>query len=310
MDKLQHQTMVKGSVKQQFGRKKSIVGKTIPYYPYSPEREYQRFVKAYLKLLSQELHKSLPSLMSRYKKGLQATTRYDDASNLRKAVTDEFADISSRLEKKLEVLELEKSLEKISKATKDAAYREWKRVVKKTLSVNLMDDYYNGDFYLQMLQQWVSENLRRIKSIPTETLNELENVIFEGYSNGVTVEKLKQVLQSKYDISKQHALVIARDQIASLNANMSKLQQTDAGVKRYRWSTAKDQRVRACHDELDGKIFSWDDPPEMWYETKSQGVVYTGRCCHPGEDICCRCVAIPVFDYETVDVPIDGDPPQ
>ena len=81
------------------------------------------------------------------------------------------------------------------------------------------------------------------------------------------------------------------------------MQQEDAGCTKYRWSSSKDSRVRDCHRALDGKIFRWDDPPEMWYETKADRV-YTGRHCHPGEDYCCRCVAIPVFDLDTVDVPM------
>ena len=47
-------------------------------------------------------------------------------------------------------------------------------------------------------------------------------------------------------------------------------------------------------------MFSYDDPPEMWYMTK-HGIVYTGRRCNPGEDYGCRCVALPIFDEDEIE---------
>lgn len=306
MDNLQHQAMVKNAVKRQFRGKKSIGSKSAPCYPYSSERDYLRIVNAYVRLFNSELKKSLPSLMMLYGRTVQDKARFDDAANLRRETEEEFQKIAVRLEKRLARFELEKLIEKIGKSTKNTAYREWKQIVKATLGINLMDDYYNGEFYALMLKQWADENVSRIKTIPYDVLGELESLIFESYTNGVPVRKLQEVIQNKYNVTKQHAQAIARDQIASLNASITKAQQTDAGVKRYKWSTSNDQRVRECHKELNGKIFSWNNPPEMWYRSKSRGKIMTGRCCHPGEDIGCRCVAIPIFDFETIDVPFDS----
>lgn len=52
---------------------------------------------------------------------------------------------------------------------------------------------------------------------------------------------------------------------------------------RYVWMTAGDEKVRPSHAANDGKIFRWSDPPA------------TG---HPGEDIHCRCIAVPYADME------------
>lgn len=302
--------MVKEAVKQQFHGRKSIKSNSAPCHPHSAERDYTRVVNAYIKLLNSELKKSLPTLMKLYGRTLQSGARFDDAADLRHETEAEFHKIAASLEKKLERFELEKLIEKIGKSAKNTAYREWKQIVKATLGVNLMDDYYNGEFYALMLKQWANENVSRIKTIPYDTLGELESLIFESYSNGASVRDLQKAIQNKYNVAKQHALMIARDQIASLNAGIAKAQQTDAGVKRYKWSTSKDGRVRDCHKELDGKIFSWDNPPEMWYKSKLHGKVMTGRRCHPGEDIGCRCVAIPIFDFDTIDVPFDSNKPK
>jgi len=55
------------------------------------------------------------------------------------------------------------------------------------------------------------------------------------------------------------------------------------GVKRFRWRTSKDERVRKTHKDLEDEPFSYDNPPAVGL---------------PGEDFRCRCIAIPIFDDE------------
>ena len=153
---------------------------------------------------------------------------------------------------------------------------------------------------------WVDSNVEKIKTIPTESLGSMRQIILDGYKQGRTIRDISKDIQEEYNVSKHRAQMFARDQVATLNAQITKMQQQDAGCKRYRWSTSHDARVRDCHRALDGKIFNWNDPPEMWYETKKSGRVYTGRRCNPGEDYACRCVAIPVFDLDTINVPMKG----
>ena len=167
----------------------------------------------------------------------------------------------------------------------------------------IVDDYYKGEIYDEAIRRWISENILKIKSLPTETLGNMRQIILDSYLKGKSIRDIQKDIQEEYNVSKRYAQLLARDQIATLNAQITKLQQQDAGCRKYKWSTSHDSRVRDCHRSLNGKTFSWDDPPEMWYETKS-GRVYTGRHCHPGEDYCCRCVAIPVFDLDTVNVPM------
>ncbi|WP_431023800.1 phage minor head protein [Halomonas sp. H5] len=72
-------------------------------------------------------------------------------------------------------------------------------------------------------------------------------------------------------------------------AAKQKEKQVSAGITHYRWSSAGDERVCENCRANDGKIFSWNDPPQ------------TG---HPGEVKCCteksgcRCVAAPLLPWE------------
>ena len=275
-------------------------------YPDSAEREFRRVTNGYMKLLNQTLKEHLPAMMAAYKRERRGDTRYDDAQDLDAEIRQELMKVAQELEQKLAAYGLYEMVEKIARLTKTTSLREWKRVVKETLGIDLMDDYYKGDFYEQALRMWVDSNVEKIKTIPTESLGSMRQIILDGYKQGRTIRDISKDIQEEYNVSKHRAQMFARDQVATLNAQITKMQQQDAGCKRYRWSTSHDARVRDCHRALDGKIFNWNDPPEMWYETKKSGRVYTGRRCNPGEDYACRCVAIPVFDLDTINVPMKG----
>lgn len=299
-----HQEAVKEAVKGKFRGHQPLKSRVTPRYPDSAEREFKRVTNGYMRLLNQTLKEHLPAIMAAYKKERHGDSRFDDARDLDNEVRRELQKVAEELEKKLAAYGLDDLVQKIARLTKSRSLNEWKRVCKETLGIDLMDDYYKADFYEEALRRWVDENILKIKSVPNETLGSMREIILTGFKKGQTIRDISKAIQDAYNVSKHKAQMLARDQVSTLNSQISKLQQQDAGCTKYRWSTSKDSRVRDCHRELDGKTFSWDDPPEMWYETKSAGRVYTGRHCHPGEDYCCRCVAIPVFDIETIDVPM------
>jgi len=304
LDKKQHQLAVQEAVKRKFKGKKPLNCKTVPMYPSSAEREYKRIANSYVKLLNETIKKHLPKMMEAYKKERHGDSRFDDMHDLDNDIRKEMQKAAEELEQKIAAFGLEKFLKKIAEMTKSTSIREWKRAVKQTLGIDLFDDYYKGDFYEQALKKWIDDNILKIRSIPNETLGSMRDIILKGFARGETITTLTKSIQEEYKLSKSKARAIARDQLSTLNSQITQMQQRDAGCNKYRWSTSKDSRVRDCHRSFHNKVFSWDEPPEIWYETKKSGRVYTGRRCHPGEDYACRCIALPVFELDTVDVPI------
>ena len=303
MNNIQHQEMVKRAVRGKFRGSQPLKCKTVPQYPKTAEREFRRITGSYMKLLNEELKKKLPAMMAEYQKERHGDSRFDDSQDLDAKLRLLLQDVSAALEKRIAEYGLDQKVEQIAKMAKNVSIREWKRAVKDTLGIDLLDDYYKGEFFEEAIRRWIAENVLLIKSIPSETLGNMREIILGSYLKGSSIRDIQKAIQETYNVSKRKAQLLARDQVATLNAQLTKAQQTDAGCKKYRWSDSRDGRVRDCHKALNGKVFSWDNPPEMWYETK-QGRVYTGRRCHPGEDYCCRCVAIPVFDPESIDVPM------
>lgn len=62
--------------------------------------------------------------------------------------------------------------------------------------------------------------------------------------------------------------------------------QIDAGVTEYTWRTCDDVRVCEACAKNEGKVFSWESPPETGHPGEAQ-------CCPNGH---CRCLALPVLD--------------
>ena len=159
-------------------------------------------------------------------------------------------------------------------------------VFKSVLGVDLLSSEPNLS---ETIAAFVSENVSLIKSIQSQYLGEVEQVVLRGFRSGVRHEEIARQLigessesfVSRIGKAESRAELIARDQTGKLYGQLTELRQTAAGVEEYIRRTAGDERVRASHAILDGQRFSWDDPPSVG---------------HPGEDIGCRCWAEPVIE--------------
>ncbi len=287
---------VQRKVKPKFRGQNVLKAKAITYYPINIEREYQRVARTYMILLNKTLAEYLPII----RKAIEVERngmRKDDDNSLMNVIKDTFMNIRTEFDKKVESFGLKNKLERLANLTRKLSIREWKRVVHKTLGINIIEDYYMGEFFSQNIKLWVENNVNLISTIPQNTLSDMMDIVNDGNTNGKSLTSIGKEIQEKYSIDKRHAQFIARDQIAKLNADITKTQQEGAGVSEYIWSTSKDQRVRDSHKKLDGKRFKWSDPPVVDEQTN--------RRAHPGQDYNCRCIALPVFNLAGLDLPWD-----
>lgn len=299
MNNIAHQRMVQEALKKKFGSHSVLLGKMVPNYPDQAEREFKRVANSYMRLLNKMLKERLPEIRDAAAREKDQNERHDDTSDLLAIVTKAFEEMASDLKKATDDFPLYDRVEAMAKLTRKLSINEWKKQVKSTLGIELADDYYTGELFKQLMNEWIEENVDLIKSVPQDSLSKMRNLVLEGYRNGKPTTTIVKEIQKVYGMDRRHAQLIARDQIAKLNSQISRMQQEDAGVKEYIWSTSGDSRVREGHRRLNNKRFRWDDPPVV--DPKS------GRRAHPGEDYQCRCVALAVFDYDTVDLPISGD---
>ena len=296
MQKMYYSPMTERKIEKRFGSHQILYGK-LNEFPNGAEREYIRVMNWYMREIWKAFREELPELQKEYKAIHEKDMRTDSVFDMSFFLDNFFDGIMKKLDKLGIVQNMVKRLFKIGTITKEQEISIWKRQVHRTLGLDIYEDYYRGDFFKDILETWVSENVDLISTIPHDMLGKMKKTILQGYEQGLTSKEIAQRIREDYDITEKHAQFIARDQMAKLNSRITRKEQEDAGVEKYMWSDSGDQRVRKRHRRLNGHVFRWDDPPE------TDG----GRHCHPGEDYNCRCAAISGFELGNINLPLKDD---
>jgi SPP1 gp7 family putative phage head morphogenesis protein len=122
-------------------------------------------------------------------------------------------------------------------------------------------------------------------------IKELRGQVEKHILDGGRYEDLIKTIQKSYGSSLKKAKFLARQETGLLMATLEKSRFLDAGVNKYIWKNvvgSPKHPVRPMHKALDGKIFSFDDPPV----TNEKG-----ERNNPGEDFNCRCFSLPIVTF-------------
>lgn len=149
---------------------------------------------------------------------------------------------------------------------------------------NIIRDY-NQNQNLN-IKNWVPDQITRLRDM-------VELSVSKGYRRPDMIE----MIMHEWGVTKNKAKFLARQETSLLMSTLRKERSLDAGIRKYRWSTSLDRKVRpedaaaartgANHRYLHGQIFEYGNPPVV--------NVKTGKRAEPGQDFQCRCVAIPVL---------------
>ena len=130
-----------------------------------------------------------------------------------------------------------------------------------------------------------------IKDWTEENIIKLREMIMQKTLAGQRYEGIVSSIQETYQVSQSKAKFLARQETNLLATKLKETRYLDAGVDAYKWSCVKGSAkhpVRPMHKKLDGKEFSWNNPPIV--DDK-------GNRKNPGEDYNCRCIAIPIVRF-------------
>lgn len=264
-------------------RRLKRMGKIQP--PLSIERDYLRFLVQYLDDMYEILNDRLIKNLHRF--AGQLDLNRPDGTRQDSSITEQLLALmdETRLQFAQEYSDEEIRRIARSKGVQVSTYNEkvFKQGIKRIAGV---DVFFSQPYLADQLALFTIQNTNLIKSLRDDTLNKVQTTVFEGMKSGLRVEELAKDIRGQIDPwvgnVRARAELIARDQIGKLNGQLNFLRQSELGIRRYRWRTVGDERVRDSHDAKNGQIFSWDDAPAD-----------TG---HPGEDFQCRCQAEPVFE--------------
>ena len=135
----------------------------------------------------------------------------------------------------------------------------------------------------------VNENVSLIRSVASEHLADVEQLVMRSVSQGRNLGDLSKALQERHGVTKRRAALISRDQNSKATAAITRARQQQLGITEAVWqhSTAG-KHPRPSHVAANGKR----------YEV-AKGMYLDGAYTWPGVEINCRCVArsvIPSLD--------------
>lgn len=192
------------------------------------------------------------------------------------------------LKKKAEELQTVKLKKMDVKVAVDSALhdleKQFHRVTPKDLEIPVEMD----GFVKEMMRQQYTENINTFADDwKNEAVLRLRAKVEKLAKEGYRADKMTEMIQSEFEVTKKHARFIARQESSLFVSKYRQARYEAAGVNKYIWSSSQDERVRKDHRDLNGRVFSWDNPPIVDKATGKRG--------HPGEDYNCRCVALPVI---------------
>lgn len=262
------------------GKRRLIRPKT-PAYPLRWVQAYRNLNKSFVDKIRSLIERTLiPNLEVIFAQNNRHTPagaiRSDDFNDDVQKLLDQ---IRLELEGETDDEELVRNLMLLAKGVSDLNRRNVLGSVKDVLNVDItLNEPYLDNF----LALFARQNAELVSNITDDAIDKVAGIIYNGFRDGRRAESLTDDIMKAMDTTESRANFVARDQVGKLNGQLDRLRQTELGVNRYTWRTMEDDRVRETHEENDGEVFSWDDPP-----------VETG---HPGEDYYCRCWAEPVFE--------------
>ena len=131
------------------------------------------------------------------------------------------------------------------------------------------------------LERWARVNVGLIGNMEAAHYDDVAKLIAEAVESGRSTRDVSKVLTERFGVSRRRAKFIARNEIGTLNAQVTQKRQEDLGIKQFIWSTVGDDRVREEHDAIEGDVFDWPNGHA------TEGI--------PGTPPGCRCSPIPVI---------------
>lgn len=159
--------------------------------------------------------------------------------------------------------------------------RQAARTVERVIPIDVGNILANAGNIRPMHERWAANNVALIGGLEDGHLAGVSKFMERALVEGKGTRSIAKVLQSRLGVSRRRANLIARNEIGTLNAEITRARMTDLGIKRFRWVDSGDDVVRPLHQEINGQIFDYPNGHP------TEGL--------PGEPINCRCTAEPVL---------------
>lgn len=180
----------------------------------------------------------------------------------------------------------------IGDSVRSAIDGNWQKAINQAIGVNVA---LPGTDMSANVDAWAEENTALITNLAQSYLSKVTTAVNSGFRDGLSWRDISKNIQSETGVAKRRADLIARDQVATMNMQVTKQRASDLDIKQFVWRTMEDQRVRGnpsgrypkanpSHYARNGKTYNWSDGAGS-------------RDTFPGQAINCRCFAMNVIEF-------------
>ena len=276
--------------KRKTRRKSTFLPKVIEGKPLNPNTSvavrYEKKLRTIVRRMTDEVEREIFNL---FKKPVassyfaQDDTLSAQAKILLNALQEKFSDLFG-LEAKPFSDSFINDSDRASAASLHGSLKELSR------GMTLKADVITGEIK-EILAASVTENVGLIKSIPSKYLSEVNGAVMRSITTGNGLADLVPFLKKHKNMTERRATFIAKDQTKKAFANLNRARLEKLGVSEYKWLHSRGSlHPRKLHQEYNGLIFKWSEPPILNPKT--------GERAHPGIGINCKCKALPVIRFD------------
>lgn len=180
----------------------------------------------------------------------------------------------------------------IGDSIRSAIDGNWQKAINQAIGVNVA---LPGTDMSANIDAWAEENTALITNLTQSYLSKVTTAVNSGFRDGLSWRDISKNIRAETGVAKRRADLIARDQVATMNMQVTKQRAADLEIKQFVWRTMEDQRVRGnpsglypkakpSHYARNGKTYNWSDGAGA-------------RDKFPGQAINCRCYASNVIEF-------------
>lgn len=261
-----------------------IVGKPLA----NPAGIEDRYTKA-LKKLTDKMIKEVEREIARLYKSPEAKQYFTaDASVASQArilvnsLNNKFSDMFGRASQII----ASRMVNEADKASKTALSSSMKDLSGMSINTNIQ----SADLK-ETVKASISANVQLIKSIPSEYLTKVGGAVMRSVTSGQGMAELMPQIKKYGDMTDRRAKNIALDQTRKAYNSINADRMKKVGIKKFKWvHSGGGLHPRKDHIALSGQIFSFNDLPIIDQNTGERGL--------PGQAPNCKCVQIPVLEFD------------
>jgi SPP1 gp7 family putative phage head morphogenesis protein len=157
----------------------------------------------------------------------------------------------------------------------------WSANVMTATGVHLDTILTAGDV-AEPIEAFLQRNVALVRSVSDETRDRISDTVFRNFQKRTPIAEVARELRESVDMGRRRAIRIAADQSTKLSSALDTERMVQAGIEKWEWVHSGKLHAREEHLERNGKVYSFDDPPEDM----------------PGELPFCGCRKLGVIDLD------------